>query len=215
MACVTRIRETVNIKLDGWSAYVQTVAGQLDTRSTDNLGGLQAAKLRLLGSLEQLGRELNDAKTLATAVRSRLEGVSRRLRVELSAERPADALGYAKQKEALLAAMSAAEGELNAIAAAVGRGSWPRLEAIVERTVRAMLRLEAELEVAEVRFRTMRNGRASVDADRARELSEHIRSLSATIATARTLAADGVSYVEPEIVSGLRRLRELFAELVA
>src|SRR5512135_3431057 len=139
MACISHIRERLNVKLDGWSGYVEAISGQLDVRSTDIHGRLGAAMLRLLGTLEHLGRELNDVETVAMAARIQLDGVTRGLRTELSLGPSTDALAYAKRKEAIVAAMRAAEDEFNAVASALGHRSSSRLEGAIERTVRAML----------------------------------------------------------------------------
>ena len=214
MSWSRNVRDRINVKLDGWQAYVRAIGAQLDPNGNDALDRVQACKNRLGEALERLERAAHEAKPLAAAARSRLCRATSRLRTELRTARPHDAAAYAEQKKAIAAAIRAAEAEMNAASLSPGNDNGRHLNAAAEQTTRAILNLEAEMDAADVYFRDV----AADDAahrDCEREIAERLRSLSAAIAIARKLSPPNAQTAEAEIASGIQRLRELYASLWA
>ncbi len=205
------IRDRREVRLDGWNAYVQAIGAQMDINGADALDRVQTSKRRLRDFLERLESEANEAENLAIAARLNLHRASSWLRRELSSPRPDTAVRYAAQKQAIVASIAAAESELNSIAVSPRHGTGSRLNGVIERTMRAMVRLEAELEAAEMRFRALAPGAADLPPIVERDLAERLRTLAAAIAIARSLTEEDSKLVEAEIASGIRSVRNLFA----
>src|SRR5262249_25681325 len=111
MAWSRNVRDRMNVKLDGWQAYVRAIGAQLDPNGNDALDRVQACKNRLREALERLERAAHEAKPLASAARSRLCRATSRLRTELRTPRPHNAAIYAEQKQTIAAAIRTAETE--------------------------------------------------------------------------------------------------------
>jgi len=212
MTCGRKVRDRMNVKLDGWQAYVRAIGAQLDPDGNDALDRVQACKNRLREALERLERAAHEAKPLAAAARSRLCLATSRLRTELRTQRPHNAATYAEQKNAIAAAIRTAEAEMNAASLSPGNDNGRHLNAAAEQTTRAMLNLEAELDAAEVYFRDAGADDAA-HRDREREIAERLRALNAAIAIARKLSEANAETAEAEIASGVQRLRELYVSL--
>jgi hypothetical protein len=211
MSCGPGIRERSEIKFDGWAAYVDAVSAHLDADRDGAFDRLQAGKRRLREALERLERETNDTATLAAAVRTKVLRASSELRRELSSSRPDNAAGYRVQRQAIALAMAAMERELNAIGAALCHSSRHALRGAGERTVRAIVRLEAELEAGEMRFRPRSGGICDLDPGAEREVGRKLRALASAISVARRLTHENAKIIEAEITSGIGSLRDLLA----
>ena len=75
--------------------------------------------------------------------------------------------------------------------------------------MRVMVKLEAELDAGEMRFgKASRRSGASL-ASVQRDLVERVRDLAAAIAVARRLTDEDAKFVEAEIATGIRGLRDL------
>jgi hypothetical protein len=209
MSCRSPVRTKLTVKLDGWEAYVHAVEALFDLDGTDTLDRVQASKRRLRACLENLESAANDADMLAASARAKLNRASSQLRKALSAPRPNTAADYAHQKQAILAAMAAAEDELNAIAVRRRNNGTARLHGAIERTMRVMVKLEAELDAGEMKFGKASRRSGAALASEQRDLVERVRDLAAAIAVARRLTDEDAKFVEAEIATGIRGLRDL------
>jgi hypothetical protein len=208
MSCRTPVRTKRTVRLDGWEAYVHAIEALFDVDGTESLDRVQASKRRLRACLERLESQTNAADMLAAAARTKLNRASRQLRSVLSSPRPTGAAGYADQKQAILASMAATEGELNAITLRSRHNGSADLQGTIERTMRAMVRLEAELDGGEIRFSAApRRSKAAVAVHP--DLAHRLRELAMAIAIARRMTDEDAKFVEAEIASGIRGLREL------
>jgi len=210
MSCREKIRERRSVKLDGWDAYIRAIGAQLEFDGSP-LDRVQAGKRGLRDRLERLESEANQSESLANRARANLLRASNSLRVELSSPRPDGAASYVTQKRAIGSAIAETEHELNAIAASVSHNGAARLGNAIEYTMRAMVALEAELEVAEWVLRRHAGGHSDLSARIGRDFPDRLRSLSAAVATARKLSDGNAKPVEAEIASSIGWLRELFA----
>jgi hypothetical protein len=214
MSCHESIRESLGAKLDGWEAYVRAIGAQIeDVDGSDALDRVQVSKRRLRESLERLESETNEAETLANAARADLHRASTRLRKELDSPRPDCAARYAGQRQAIMAAVAATENEMNTISTSLRANGASRLRATVERTMRGMVKLEAELEAGEIQFSSASPGSNDFPPRAEREIASRLRALAAAIAIARKLPADSAKLAEAEIASGIGRIRQLFSAL--
>lgn len=214
MTCRGCIRERRSVRLDGWETYIQAIGAQLDVDRNDARDRVQSSKRRLCGSVERLESEANETETLASVARTNLQHATSQLRQVLSAPRPDGIAGYASQKQAIGSAIIAAERELEAIATSPKNEGRTRLNGAIEQTMRAMVKLEAELEAGERPVRETFPGAddcPTIPGTVERDLVERIRALSAAMAIARRLAPEDATLVEAEIASGIERLRKLVA----
>lgn len=213
MSARRHIRDRFNVKLDGWQAYLQAIRARLEADANGALDRLQASKRRLRDVLEQLEREVSETDILAARSRTNLREASALLRGALRTERPESASAYASQKRTILAAIAATEQRLNAIAVNPQRHDAARLNTLLERSMRAIMAIEADLEMAEVQLRVapVSNGRAPDEETRL--LAENLGFLAATISTARRMKGESANVLEPEIASGIERVKTLFAAL--
>jgi hypothetical protein len=214
MSCRISIRERLGVKLDGWEAYIRAVGAQLDTNGSDILDRVQASKRRLRGALERLESEASEAETLATAARVGLQRASAHLRRQLVSPRPDSAAAYAAQQQAILASIAEIERQLDTIS--VGwlngnMGAATRLDRAIDRAMRGMVRVEAELDAGGMLFRIEAGDADDLPPKAERELHERLRALSSAIATARALPDENAKSMESAIASQVGRLRDLFA----
>ena len=127
--------------------YARAVSTQL--KREEALDRVQAGKRGLCDRLGRLESEACCLVTLAIIARQRLLGATSRLRKELASPRPATRAVYEVQRDAIAAARVATEHELNAVGPIVSGSGAGHFRAAIERTVRAMVRLEAEFDAAE------------------------------------------------------------------
>ena len=209
MSCREKIRERRTVKLDSWDAYIRAIDAQLEFEGS-SLDRVQACKRRLRDRLERLESEATQSESLANRARAGLLRASKSLRVELSAPRPADAKSHAIRRQAIGLAIARADSDFNTIAASLAHNGSARLRQALEDAMRAMVTLEAELEVAEWALRD-HHGVHSGRFAGGREFHDQLRSLSAAVAAARKLSDANAEAVEAEIASGIGWLRELLA----
>ncbi|HTY65153.1 MAG TPA: hypothetical protein VMH36_00760 [Alphaproteobacteria bacterium] len=210
MSCREKIRERRAVKLDGWDAYIRAIGAQLEFDGSP-LDRVQAGKRGLRDRLDRLESEANQSESLANRARANLLRASNSLRVELSSPRPNGAAAYVAQKRAIGSAIAEAEHELNAIAASVSHNEAGRLGRAIEYTMRAMVALEAELEVADWVLGRQGGRHGDLSVRVGRDFPDRLRSLSAAVATARKLSDGSAKPVEAEIASSIGWLRDLFA----
>lgn len=210
MTCGPDVRERFGAKIEGWATYVEAVGACVGSEPKRLVDRLQVGKRRLRDALECLERETQDATSLAQRLRINLLCASGGLRRELSSS-CANSLGhYRSQKRAITSGIAAVERELNAVGRLFRYSEGHALSRAVERTVRAIVRLEAELDAGELRFHPMLGeGRHRAGADH--DVAEQVRSLSSTIFLARRLTTEQPNLIEAEIAQGIARLRNLLA----
>jgi hypothetical protein len=209
MPCGQNVRDKLNVKLHGWQSYVRAIAAQLAPDRSDALTPVHGSKRRLRDALERLERDAKESRTLAAAARANLCSASARLRGELGRLRPGRADSEHGQSRGIADAVQAIEAEMNAIALSQQNDDGCRLATSVERTVLAILRLEADMNAAEIELRGPPAADDAAASDRERELAERLRLLEAAIGRARRLSEAEARLVEEQIAFGVRRLREL------
>jgi hypothetical protein len=167
-----------------------------------------------LDALERLERDAHESKTLAARARSALCRASVRLRGELTQLEPRDADDYDDRRAAIAAAAAALEAELAAVRPHPQNEEGRCLTETIERVVQAIVTFEAHFDAGEIEFRGRAAERDAFLAQREREISERLSALDAAIARARRSSEEEAMRIEPEIASGVRRVRSLYASLM-
>jgi len=131
----------------------------LDVRPVTNqreraeaLDRVQAGKRRLRDALERLESEACDLDTIAIAARQSLLRVASDLRKELASPRPCNEPVYEAQRNAIATASVGMEHELIAVGPLMSGSGACHFRTAIERTLHAMLRLDAAFDEAELQF---------------------------------------------------------------
>lgn len=205
MSRIKEIRQAVDTLLDEWEARAEALQTHLELGKEQAIDRVEQQKTKLAETLEILKRQLERPKAMAEEAREKLEAQIDRLEVQLALGRMETRDVYEDQRERIKDAIASMETTF----ASTGQHLDYSFDEIERRLIQGVNALDAEMEALRLQF-----GDKKDEFEAKREaLEANIQAFRADLEAKRRMTKDKASTFEQELLVGLSKIRDAFANL--
>lgn len=213
MSSIKKIRESVETKLDKLDARVDALQAALKGSQDQSGARIEHHKQEVRRALEKLTADIDEHPDLSEArrreIRSLVDNLDEQITLSQSAAR--ETLAYARQQ--ISDAAQKMETELDAALAESKAMTAGMLHASMNTYARAVDKLDAELEAAEMHVVSAKDRLDAALEKRRQEISHEITKLKQRLGEKKAQASEKLSTFEAEMREGFEKMARSFKDL--
>ncbi|HZD39438.1 MAG TPA: hypothetical protein VE131_01875 [Terriglobales bacterium] len=213
MSDVKKIRESVEAKLDKLDARVDALQASLKDDEADRAARIDRHRQEARRALEKLNADVGEQTDFSEArkqeIRSLVDNLNAQLTLSEAAAR--ETLAYARQQ--ISAAVEKLEAELDAMLADSRSLTAEMLRTSIGSYGRALDKLDAELEAAEIRVAAARGKWDAAFEKRRQEMAQEIAKLKQRLGEKKMHASERLVKFEEELRDGVEKMARAFKNL--
>jgi hypothetical protein len=211
MSSLKEMRESIDIKLDGWEQTAIAIEKQLQSTREQALKRVELQKKKMSSAAARFKQAIPRIGQISDQVQQEIGQKIDTLQLQLALGQAETRDSYQAQKTKILRGIAEIDARIGDVDDVL---EW-ELDAAVKEWIHEGLALDAELEVAQIHYdEPFTEGCADLNEEK-NEIVERVRSYRDLIAAKRKLASEHLGTFEADLLTGVNQIKESITKLVS
>ena len=214
MSKITTLRESFETKLDQWQAATSALEAQFELTRDKALDRVENEKQHYRDVLQRMKSKIENTSDIADNIKSNISTQIDEMQVQLALGKAEAKDAFEDQKNKIQAAIGDFEKHIDKNMDAMDKKMDSILDVVVQETVKAANKLDAELEAMQTHYEIEKAKTREMYDTKKSEITSRISQFMGEIKDKKQLASDKASTFEKDMSVGFENIKQAFSNLL-